>query len=255
MNGIRVKEEIDRRYLGAVLFVDHATKGVVRRSFDIEAKGLHFFTNPSALHVISSAAGLESHIHSFTAPPDQPGIGSTFFDLTVSDPLQKYLPRIKRIALPRNPDPQADDSLFAVVEVAMFPGAAASVRPNWSIVRAAVSLADPERPLPGSLLRLVREEDGKLIASGLTDRRGEALIIAAGLPVHNFVTGAELPDNELDHDDWVAAGAVVEKDTAVRLEVVVDHALPWPVDPEVLEENRGQWRRQVRERKGSEWAD
>jgi hypothetical protein len=253
---IRVKEEIDRRYLGALLFIDQVTKGVVRRSLDIEANGLGFVANLSSLHVILSAAGLESHTVSFLSPPDEPEVKSMVFNLTISDPLHKFLPRTKRIDLPRNPDPKEEYNLFTPIEVVMFPAATASLSPNWSVIRASVFKDASEQPLRGSLLRLTREEDGGLIASGLTDQRGEALIIAAGIPVHNFAKAAEQPDDgDSDHDDWVAAGAVVEKETAVRLEVVVEWTLPWPVDPEELEENRDKWHRKVRENKEADWAN
>lgn len=257
-----VKERFDRRYFGAVLFVDSVTKNSVRQSFNIHAKGMRFMINRSYLHVICDVDGLEDHTHSFDSPPAQPFLLSKIFDVTITDPLQKYLPRIKRIELPRNPHPNSDDSIFKPIKVSMFCAPSGNLNPNWSVVRASVSVLgangdDPEQPLKGSLLRIIREEDGKLIASGLSDDRGEALIIVPGIPFHNFVTDTEEPDddNEFDHDNWMASGDVVEKETAVRLEIVVDKTLPWPVNPEVLEENRNGWLCKIKDNKDSTLMD
>ncbi len=245
MKRIEVKEHLDRRYLGALCFVDCATQGVLRRSFKIETRGLSFFVNPSYLHVIAAADGLEAHTQSFSAPPDQPAVCSKYFDLTITDPLQKYLPRIKRIELPLNPDPAAADNLFEPIRISLFPASCAPLNPNWSIIRTSVFQFggdDEGQPLGGALLRVVRSEDGKLVACGLTDQRGEALIVVPGIPFSNFVTDENQPgnDDEPDHDDWMASGAVVEKETSARLEVLASGGFSWPVDPDVLEKNRNE---------------
>jgi hypothetical protein len=260
MKQIRVKENINRRYLGAVRFVDNTTKGVVRRPFNIDAKGLCFIVNASYLHVIASAEDLEEHTHSFDSPPDQPVIKSKIFDVTITDPLQKYLPRRKRIELPRNADPGSDDSLFEPIQVPMFSASSGCLNPNWSIIRASVikfGQDDPEQPLKGALLRIIRDEDGRLIATGLTDHRGEALIVVPGIPFHDFVTDEDLPDDEseLDHDYWLATGDVVKKETSVKVEAILDRTLSWPVDPEVLEENRNEWLCKAMVNKNGELAD
>jgi hypothetical protein len=257
---IRVKEDIDRRYLGALCVVDSVTKGIVRRSLDIRAKGLRLVINRSYLHIIVSAEGLENHLHSFVAPPGQPEIRSKIFQLTISDPLRHYLPRIKRIELPRNPDPKVDDGLFEPIRIPMFSAASGSSRSNWSIIRASVYDAgqeDPEIPIRGALLRIVREEDEKLLAVGLADPRGEAMIIVPGIPIHSFITEDERPgdEDETDNDGRPASGDVVEKETSVKLYIVVDKKLPWPVDPELLEENSQEWLCKVKDNRSNELVD
>ena len=253
MRQIRVKETRNRRYLGAVRFVDNATSGVVRRQLHIDAEGLRFILNQSQLHVIFSAEGLENHLSSFFAPPDQPAVESQSYNLTIFDPLREYLPRIKTIKLPRNADPTIDDSLFEPINVSMFASASCRLRSNWSIIRASVfdvEDLDHEVPIPGALLRIKRDEDNKLVGSGLTDQRGEALVIIPGIPITNFVSVEEQPeDGVLDHEDWLASGDVVEKETPVKLSVVVDKELPWPVDPELLEEKSNAWRRKIKIKK------
>lgn len=238
MKRIRIKETIDQRYLGAVRFVDNTTRGIVRRPLHIEAQGLRFVISQSHLHVIASAKGLENHLSSFDNPPDQPGVESLEFHLTISDPLQEYLPRTKAIKLPRNPDPESDNSLFQPIKISMFSSATGRLSSNWSIIRASVidaEKADPEVPIPGALLRIIREDENKLIGSGVTDKRGEVLIVVPGIPTTNFVTEEGQPD-----DEWLASGDVVEKKTPVNLNVVlpeeIDKKFVWPVNPEKLEE-------------------
>lgn len=256
-----IKDDIEHRFLGVLCFLDNVTGSAIRRPLTIEAKGLRFIVNQSHLHVIVWAQGLEQHTASFLAPPDQPVLGSKPFDVFVSDPLQKYLPRIKRIELPRSPERTSVDSLFEPIRVPMFSAACAGLSPNWSILRVSAvkwGSDEPERALRGCLIRIVREGDGRLLARGLTDHRGEALIVVPGIPLHSFVTDSGQPeddDDEPHHDDWLASGAVVEQQTTVRLEAIVDGDLPWPVDPEALEKNRSQWLCKVAGREGGDLED
>jgi len=254
---IRIKEDIDRRYLGAICIVDSVTNGIVRRSLDIEAKGLCFVINRSYLHVIVSAENLENHLRSFVAPPDHPEIRSNIFQLTISDPLRHYLPRIKYIELPRNPNPKVQDALFEPIRIPMFSAVSRGSRPNWSIIRVSVynvGKEDSEVPIKGALIRIVREDDEKLIAAGLADPRGEAMIIIPGIPLHSVVTEDERPvdEDEPDHEDRPTSGDVVEKETSVKLFVVVDKKLPWPVDPELLEEKSHEWLCKVKYNRSNE---
>jgi len=113
---------------------------------------------------------------------------------------------------------------------------------------------NPERGIQGVLIRIVREDDNRLIASALTDHRGEALVVVPGIPFNNFVTEHSAPENE-ENDDWLATGNVVEKETSVRLEAVVDETLPWPVDPEALEANHNEWLCEVTASENGELAN
>jgi hypothetical protein len=260
MRQIRAKEAVERRFLGALRFLDGTTGGTIQRSLDIRAKGLRFIVNRSYLHVIVSAEGLEEHADSFAMPPDLPLIGTKAFDVFVSDPSQKYLPRIKRIELPRNPDRKSSNSLFEPIQVPMFSAACADLSPNWSVLRLSVfelGPDEPDRPLPGALVRIVRSDDGRLLAKGLTDHRGESLVAVPAIPLHSFVTDTDKPDDgdEPDHTDWLATGDVVEQQTSVRLEVVVDGSRPWPVDPEALEEKSDEWHCKIAVSKDADLQD
>jgi hypothetical protein len=259
MKTIRIKENNDRRTLGALCFVDSATRAVIRRPLDVRAEGLSIIPNRSFLHVIVSAKVLERHVSAFESPPSDPDIGDLKFLVTVSDPIRNYLPRLVRIALPRTTDPNDADSLFTPISVPMYAASTRPSSPNWSVIRASVVDGDSpgaNRPVGGALVRVVREEGGTLLAGGMTDARGEAMIVVPGIPVNSYVTENTLPDADpQDHDDWVATGSVVETETSVNLEVIADRTHPWPADPDDLTKNRLNWRCRIKKTKDDELSD
>lgn len=289
MMRVRVKETIDRRYLGALRFVDNITQNVVRRPMKINAPGVRFFTNQSQLQVISYAKGLESHLTEFDAPPGQPVAESIVFKMIIEDPLGQYLPREFSLKLPRKSNPEEDGNVFTPIDIPLFSSPRASLSPNWSIIRASVfdlKEMKEEIPIRGALLR-VKDESNKVIASGLTDQRGEALIIIPGIPITNFAReespaldeeelpadDEELPDgegeiqpgdgelpsdsalvDEVVESELLASGPVVDKETPAKLEIALAPGKPWPVDLEELEKMHAdpKWRRNFKEKPDDE---
>jgi len=276
MRQIKLKETIDRRALGALRFMDHTTGTPVERAMRVFADGLKFYPNRSHLYVISHARGLESHLTAFESPPDasdpnEPDIGSQQFDVTIRDPLGKYLTRSVQLQLPLSPDRGEDDHIFKPIEVPLFPSPIFELNPNWSIIRASVfALPDINNenptPMPSALFRILNASD-EVIAGGMSDKRGEAVIIVPGIPVSDFARedDPETDDPELDGDDaetensdfddedlesdnlaYLAAGSVVEKETPVKLTVVVAPDAPWPVDPEKMKKNIEDWQKHFR---------
>jgi hypothetical protein len=102
----------------------------------------------------------------------------------VRDPAGRYLARRVTIALPRDANPanaaQAG-SLFRAVDVPMYPSASAPLGANWVELRATVRDTATGDALGGALLRVVTAAG--VLARGMTDRRGEALVPVAGVPV------------------------------------------------------------------------
>jgi hypothetical protein len=241
-----VLDRLERRVLGAIRLIDATTGRPLHRPLSVSAEGVRFLVNREQLYVISQAPGLEAHTTAFAAPPDEPAPGSAPIEITIDDPLGEYLPRRATVPLPRSPAPAADEpDLFAPEAVSMLPSPNAALRQNWSGIRVSLRQADG-RPVRGALLNLHRHvedaEDDELVASGLSDERGEALVIVPGLPVSRSVGGSETGGGpEPDADD----GEVTTPETPVTLEIVVDPELPWPVDPARLMANRAQWRRAV----------
>ena len=236
-------DRLERRVLGAIRLIDATTGRPLHRPLSVSAEGVRFLVNRAQLYVISQAPGLETHVAAFEAPPDSPAPGSLPIEVTIDDPLGEYLPRRATVPLPRSPAPGADQpDLFAPEAVTVLPSPNAAMRQNWSGVRLSLRLAD-DRPVRGALINLRRQQgdtEDELVASGLSDERGEALVILPGLPVSRSA-GAPPDDPEPQPDD----GEVTTPETPVTLEIVVDPDLPWPVDPARLMANRAQWRRPV----------
>ena len=239
---VKMRNEINHRYLAAIRLVDTATGSIIKRSLSVSAEGLTFFQNLSRLYVIKKATGLKAHIDQFSFAPESPAISSLSFEISISDPLGKYLPRQLVMNLPRNPDSEEDNSVMTPIEISMFNAATASLNPNWSIIRASISQSteDDAQPLQGALLRVVRTDDDELLSTGLSDQRGEALIIVPGIPVTNFST-EEIGDDDDDDSDFAASGSVVSVTTSVRIEVIVNPEVPWPVDTDELETKAASW--------------
>lgn len=210
MNRLRERERIHSRVLGALRFVDAGTGAAIPGAMRVEALdgNARLVRNGSGLLVISQWSPLGEHRDAFPAPPAEPDVGSLSLRLAVDDPSGRYLPRLASLALPRDPDPanrEQSDSLFRPVEVPMYPSAAAAIGGNnWSLLRVSLSEQASGDRLGGALLRVHR--NGEVIARGLTDWRGEALVMVVGVPVMSF-----------GDDD-----AVVVAEIGVQLEAVFD---------------------------------
>jgi hypothetical protein len=248
-------ERIDRRVLGAIRFLDAATGLSVRRPLKIESEGLSLIRNRSYDYVIHQAPGLEVHRDQFAAPPATPALASINLELTVSDASRHYLPQLFSLALPRDPDPANAanaDSLFQPVPVNLYPSPMVPVGGNWSVMRLAVTQppvapATEGEAIAGALVRVVRLADDEIIARGMSDVRGQALIIIPGLPVTHFNgdagdEGGDGGDGD-EVDSGLATGPVVALDTPVRLEFIVAPEPAWPANTGQLEANAGDWLR------------
>ena len=252
MQSLRIKETIDRRCLGALRFLDIATGKVVRRNLIIRAPGLRLFTNSSHLRVITYAEGFEKHLVTFEEPPTQPATESKKFKLSIDDPAREYLPRTYTLKLPRRPKPQDHNSLFNPIDVQLYSDPSRTLSLNWSVIRVSVfDLKDPfnAEPLPGALLRATYGQNNQ-IAGGLSDKRGEAIIVVPGIPVTTFVSEAPQPGGGppagAGPNEFRASGSVVELETLVRIESIVAPDASWPVDPEEFDLNISSWRRQLK---------
>ena len=230
-------EAFEPRVLGAVRFLDAATRLPVRAPLSVAGDEVRLVRNQQGLYVLVGSPGLEAHLDSFVAPPPHPALGGLRAELTVRDPGGRYLPRRLALRVPRDPDPahaDQEDSLFRPVDVLLYPAPAASVAPGWAVVRATVVRAGSGEPLGGALLRVVRKADGEVLARALTDWRdpvrGEALVAVPGIPITTWGDGE--PEEP-----------VLVNEVPVTLEVFVDSlfdpaAGPVP-DPDRMDLLRG----------------
>jgi hypothetical protein len=236
----RERERLEHRVLGALRCVDATTLAAIDQPLIVRAAGARIVRNPSGLYVVAAWNRLTAHEAAFDQPPSSPPIGSETLIVEVRDPGGVYVSRRVRVALPRDPGlaPADAGSLFRAVDVSMYPSAAAPVSANWVGLRATVTDAATGEALGGALLRVVTAT--QVLARGLTDWRGEALVAVAGVPVTTWSTDPE---------------AIVVSEIAASLECYFDPAagtrtpaadvragrvpasLPLP-DPQALEDAR-----------------
>ncbi|MDZ7754051.1 MAG: hypothetical protein U5S82_21030 [Gammaproteobacteria bacterium] len=231
--------------------MDRATQSPVMGPMKITSDAVRLMRNRRGLFVITHADGLESHAEEFFEPPDRPAPAANQYRLAIEDPQRRYLPRLLMVRLPRDPDPDNvanPDSLFTPQDVAMYPASTASLAHNWSSVRVAVSQGPDARtapPLRGVLIRIIDIENEAVLASGISDLRGEALVVVPGVPVTKFADEEEEGPPEVvppggGHED---EPAVLVHALAVRLELSFAAGGEWPVNPDLLERNHESNRR------------
>jgi hypothetical protein len=192
-----ILERDDRRVLGAIRFVDAVVGTPLDRRFRIERAPLSqhadVLRNRSGFYVVTSTPTLLAHTDAFRTPPPTPGNGTVTLAMTVHDVERRYLPRRFTIRLPR--DPSAGNaflpsSLFQPVTVELFPSPTAPLQPGWAAIRVSVARAGGGAPLPFTYLRVRATQDDRLLARGVTDERGEALLAVTGIPVTSWGSGA-----------------------------------------------------------------
>ncbi|GHD03053.1 hypothetical protein GCM10007320_62800 [Pseudorhodoferax aquiterrae] len=204
---LRELERVETRVLGAVRCIDAVTRAQIDTPLQLQLAGGTLRRNRSGLYVVVGADALAAHAAAFALPPAAPAPGSVELALSVQDPLGRYLPRRAVLRLPRDPVAGQPDDLFTPVELALYPAAAAPTGANWSLLRASLH-AQPGGDALGGALLLVRA-DGRVLARGLSDWRGEALVPVPGVPV---TTWSDDPD------------AMVVSELAAELQWVFDPA-------------------------------
>ncbi len=227
---------VDRRVLAGLRFLDRTTGGVILSPLQLSADNTDFIRNISNIFVISRAPGLEAHTREFSQVPSTPALESIDINVSIIDPSGRYHPRLVSVQLPRDADPANSanaNSLFQTIDIQLYPTVITKIQANWSVVRGSiidVSETEPE-PVIGALIRIVREADDEVLASGITDERGEVVAIVPGVPITQFSDGEDAEDDEEDEDP------VVVSELAVRLELSIDPAAAWPANPDTLEAN------------------
>lgn len=240
--GTREVERVERRVLGALRCVDATTGAALDRPLRVQGPdGVRIQRNRSGLLVIHKWPQLALHATTFSSAPQDVPVGSLALMLTVSDPLGHYLPRLVRVDLPRDADPAnagQPDSLFRPLNVPMYPSATGPVSANWACIGVNVVEEGSGDALGGVLLRVVA--DGRLLALGLSDWRGEAWVPVAGVPVTTWSTQ---PGEVIVTQIQAELQAVADPQSVTRTpQVAVQHgrvpgALPL-VDPAGIEAAR-----------------
>lgn len=238
------RSRIHSRALAALRFVDAATGGDIDAPLQLRAlEGrATLVRNLRGLQVLTACSLLTGHDGPGT-PPEVEEQDRPVLNLAVEDPSGRYLPRVVALALPRAAVPAGgEDSIFDPVTVSMFLAPSAPTGPNWAVLRVSLHEAGSGDALGGALLRVRR--NGQVLARGMTDRRGEALLAVVGVPVMNF---GEDEDAVLAEALNVTVEAVHDPDTGSRTALGALEAPsgpvppPWPrVDPHALEQRVGE---------------
>jgi hypothetical protein len=222
-----IVEHVDRRVLGAIRFVDAVTRATVDDRLSVSAPDVAWHRNDRGWFVVSDAPGLHHHTHAFAAAPTDVAPGSVGIRVTVRDPGGRYLPRQYVLRLPRSADPSgssAADSLFRPADVPLFRSPAAPVALGWAAVRVTVTADGTGRRLGGALLRVLSADAVPvLLATGLTDERGEGLAIVPDVPVTTFGSGP----------------TVLAVEMAVTVQAVVPVTDAAVADPDAIESSVG----------------
>lgn len=221
-------EEVDRRVFAAVRLLDAVTGAPLSGAVSVTSDEVELRSNRSGLIVITglkstSPLGLMSEAertefvmsrgYSLQIDAGGPPPSSLPFVLTVTDRSGNYLDR--RCALRIVPRLLTDPlSKPTPLDRDMMVSARAQAWPGNAVIRATVTLSGV--PLPGALVVIRRTTGNEILARGMSDANGEALILVPRIPVSTWV--------DADHDGRVDAGEVTTTVTSVRLLATFDPA-------------------------------
>ena len=198
---------LDRRALAHLRLLDVFGRPVIL-PVRISGDSISSIRKKDGSIAIVEAPGFEAYCASFNAP-SSPARGSKRVALDLEPATPELCPRRFDLALPRDNDPanaSQAGSLFSPVEIEMLPGAAARPSGSACVLRATVRRKSDKKLVEKALVR-ARSEDEKFEARGVTDSRGEAVLLFPSLPI-----------------SFPGAGANVRSDIEVRLVVTVDPA-------------------------------
>lgn len=152
------------RVLAALRFVDIATGASIGLPLVLNGSpgGPRVLTssNRRGLHVITWATGFDDYVAAFDPPPSEPPAGTVSVGVEVRDPSGTYLPRQLSVALPRELDRTASDSVFEPITVALFRSPRATRSRNWAMIRVRLLAGATDDPVPAALLRVVHDPAG-----------------------------------------------------------------------------------------------
>ncbi|MBV2264867.1 MAG: hypothetical protein KUL79_15135 [Thauera sp.] len=237
-DALRELERVEWRVLAALRPIDAVTGATIVAPLRVTAAGARIARNRSGLYVIHEWPALATHAAAFDAPPALPAPGSLALTVSVADAAGQYLPRLARIALPRAPAAAGENSLFSALAVALHPAPTARLGINWCALRVSLAHRASGDALGGALLRVVAGD--AVLARGLSDWRGEALVPVAGIPV---TTWSEDEDAVVVSHVAATLEAIFDPDAGTRTPLAeVRSGRPPPrlpqVDPDDIESRR-----------------
>jgi 3D (Asp-Asp-Asp) domain-containing protein len=171
-------ENWDRRFLAAIRITDALTGITVTSALQVSAYGTFIARSASGIYVLLDAPGFHAYSNTFDIG-GQAVPASTNLTLRVQDPAGQYLPRLASVVVPRSTTLPASDpgSVLQAQKVALYLSPAASVRDSWASLYVTVTSSDASKqPLPWTLVQAQDPATSKILATGLADARGQALL-------------------------------------------------------------------------------
>lgn len=179
-------ELFDDRVMAAIRFIDAISLLPVREP--VEVSGARTVRNTSGYTIICAPEPAPAELSSYFSrfrnelAADEPTAGTIPLTLTASVSGGRYLARQFTLALPlQETDSEQPNYLFNPVEVALYPAPIYPLERQWAVIRLRVFqlLAVP---LAGVIVSATTAANPNLVLGrGLSDKRGETLIIVPGL--------------------------------------------------------------------------
>jgi hypothetical protein len=197
-------ERLDSRFLVALRFLDGETAQPLTGPLTVSGNGVQVVRNRSSLYALTEAPGFASYTSRFEAPPE-PAPAPASIPLTVVDPSGRHLPRSLSLELPRDASQEPEHpsrSVFVPVDVRMYLSPTARPAPGSAVVRLSLR-DDQDAPLARVVIRLrVTLPDKPAIEGlGLSDERGEVLLLVPRIPIIRWGQGES---DELIHTTFPA---------------------------------------------------
>jgi hypothetical protein len=178
--------------------IDAITHSSVLTSLAVSAPQWKVRVNRSGIYVIFDGPGFDALTTQLVPAPGWPPPVS--FEVTLLDPNRRYLSRRAQVKAPLTvptippspggvvPNPAVAAALadpttvFCPQPVTLYPAPSAPVGPDWSTIHASVTSAgSAAQPLPWAVVRVTRQSDGTVLATGVSALNGEALLAVVGL--------------------------------------------------------------------------
>lgn len=189
----------------------------VGSAFRLRPNDAQFRRNSRGDFIILRAPGFETYTRAFDLIPN---IARVALGLQIFDSTGNYLPLMTTVNLPRDAAPERaglTDSLFQPATFALFLAPSAPTEPGWAVIRATVrervtqNNADAGGArLPWTHLQVTDAQSDALMARGMADARGEALLAVPGILI-------TMPANDSE--------AVLTREVSVKIQGAFDAAL------------------------------
>lgn len=203
---------LHRRVFGRFAFVDTITGNRISSPLSVISPQLQLMANDSGLFAIFSGPSFGQFTKQWPT--------AQMFEIAVRDPNHRYLPRRAQIRAAGLVE------VFTLQQVPLYRSPKSPVEPDWAVVRA--SIRSDWAPLAWAVVQVL-SSDQSVLATGVSDARGEAL-----LAVRNLGTDVS------DHMTGVVKNATTDVTIQAWFDpTVMGRASDWIPNPDDMSRNLG----------------